>query len=120
MPYGARCPTEDEEQSTVVEWCRWIALVHPRTHGHVWPVVASMNAGKRTYTTAAWCQRQGMQKGFPDLFWPVPMRGKHGLFIEVKRRKGGKLSAEQHWWALRCGRGGTRVSAGEARTPPST
>lgn len=47
-------------------------------------------------------KKAGAIKGWPDLFLPVPKyyeKGSHpicyGLFIELKRRKGGKVSAEQ-------------------------
>lgn len=40
----------------------------------------------------------GVRKGVPDLFLPIPMNGRHGLFVEMKREKGGSLSREQRMW----------------------
>ena len=37
-------------------------------------------------------------KGVPDLFLAVARGQYHGLFIELKRRKGGKVSLEQTQW----------------------
>ena len=36
----------------------------------------------------------GYKRGWPDLFFPEPRGGFHGLFIELKI-KGGKVSPEQ-------------------------
>ena len=50
-------------------------------------------------------KRQGMPKGFPDINLPIavhvagfPHRYYHGLYIELKRLKGGFVSKEQKWW----------------------
>jgi len=43
-------------------------------------------------------RQMGCKKGVPDLFYPVPIGGYHGLFIEMKKRKGGRLSEEQKKW----------------------
>lgn len=40
----------------------------------------------------------GVRSGVPDMFLPVPMGGSHGLFIELKRAEGGRLSEAQRKW----------------------
>ena len=42
-------------------------------------------------------RQMGVRSGVPDLFYPVPMKGYHGLFIEMKT-KTGRLSAVQKRW----------------------
>lgn len=43
-------------------------------------------------------KRQGMPKGFPDISLPVYCYPWNGLYIELKREKGGVVSPEQKWW----------------------
>ena len=43
-------------------------------------------------------KRQGMPKGFPDINLPIVCYPWHGLYIELKRVKGGVISPEQKWW----------------------
>lgn len=41
---------------------------------------------------------QGMRPGVPDIFLAAPIGTRHGLFIEMKRRKGGVVSEDQSKW----------------------
>ncbi len=41
---------------------------------------------------------EGMRSGVPDLFLPVARKGYHGMFIELKRRRGGVVSKDQQQW----------------------
>jgi hypothetical protein len=43
-------------------------------------------------------KRMGVSPGIPDLCIPIPSGGYHGLYIELKREKGGKVSANQSDW----------------------
>ena len=43
-------------------------------------------------------QIEGYQKGIPDMMLAVARGEYHGLFVELKRRKGGKVSPEQYTW----------------------
>jgi len=88
------CPTEEQEQVYVIQWCELMRPELPELEllFHI------PNGGLRSKTEAVRFKRIGVKPGVPDLFLPVA-RGKfHGLFIEMKRKKGGRLSAEQSGW----------------------
>ncbi len=76
--------TEDWEQRQLVQWCRkhsWGQLlfhIPNENHHHDSDI--------------------GVRAGVPDLMLPVPMNGKHGLFIEMKRADSGRLSESQRKW----------------------
>jgi hypothetical protein len=83
-------PTEHLEQVTLITWYR-------RTYKNEL-LIAIPNGGKRHIKTALAMKQEGTSKGFPDLFLPVPNNKHHGLFIEMKRQKGGTVSKEQKAW----------------------
>lgn len=83
-----RAPTEAQEQEAVVEFCDWAGV----------PVFHIPNGGYRHKHTAYQMKRQGVKAGVPDLFVPVASDGCHGLFVEMKRAKGGTVSADQEKW----------------------
>ena len=80
-----RIPTEHEEQRELVRWFR-----------QTWPgvrIFAIPNGGARSPATAGRLKAEGVSSGVPDLFVPA-----WGLWIEMKRAKGGSLSPEQKDW----------------------
>ena len=84
-------PTEAQEQTAVFNWAavmerRWpeLRLIH-----HI------PNGGSRNAREAHNLRMQGVKPGIPDIFLPVARGGWHGLYIEMKRRNGGRLSDEQ-------------------------
>lgn len=93
-------PTETGEQEAVVQFCELMRL----------PVVHIPNEGKRSAAYAAQMKRMGLAKGFPDLFIPVARSGFHGLFIELKRDRGSKPTAEQKAWIEYLNRAGYRAA----------
>ena len=84
-------PTEAQEQTAVFNW----AAVMVRR----WPELRLLhhipNGGSRNAREAHNLRMQGVKAGIPDIFLPVARGGWHGLYIEMKRRKGGRLSDEQ-------------------------
>jgi hypothetical protein len=53
------------------------------------------NGGKREAREAAKLKNEGVLAGVPDLMVALPKAPHHGLFIEMKRSDGGKVSGEQ-------------------------
>ena len=80
-----RIPTEHEEQREVVRWFR-------QTYKGV-RIFAIPNGGARSPATAGRLKAEGVSSGVPDLFIPA-----WGIWVEMKRSKGGSVSAEQKDW----------------------
>ena len=78
-------PTEDHEQMMFVQWFR-------RTYPEI-RIYATPNGGHRHPAVAAKMKATGVSPGVPDLFIPD-----WRLWVEMKRVKGGSLSAEQKDW----------------------
>ena len=75
-------PSEHDEQAGFVQWFR-----------AKWPrvlVFAIPNGGKRSIVTAKRLRREGVTPGVPDLYIPA-----WGIWIEMKRQKGGRTSPDQ-------------------------
>lgn len=75
-------PSEHDEQTGFVQWFR-----------AKWPrvlIFAIPNGGKRDIKTAKKLQREGVIPGIPDLHIPA-----WGIWVEMKRQKGGRTSPDQ-------------------------
>ena len=91
---AAPTPTEHEEQRALFAWQQWAEHQYPGLElMHAIP-----NGGKRDLVTAARLKAEGVKSGVPDIFLPVPKGGKAGMYIELKRRNGGRASPEQLYW----------------------
>lgn len=87
-------PTEEEEQITLIEWAAMMSGRHPELK----TLIHIPNGGSRNKAEAAKLKAMGVRAGVSDLFLPVARGRYHGLWIEMKRRKGGKMSDEQTAW----------------------
>lgn len=84
-------PLEEVEQRMLAQWLDMMRLQ--------WLHVP--NGGKRPLLTAVQLKRAGVKVGAPDclLFDPPPNApGCVGTALELKREKGGTVSAAQHGW----------------------
>lgn len=111
--------SEHSEQVEVFRWANEIAYAgfnlvlsnaekpYDKTKLEPVPVLHLMHAipnggarGNDTQTNkirGAMLKAEGVKKGVPDIFLPVPLNGYHGLYIEMKvaDRKKGRPSKEQ-------------------------
>ena len=88
--------TEHDEQAAFMQWLK---LQHPRVEAMTFAVPnGSVIGGKNKYALIKKLKKEGMKNGVPDLFCLYPHGGKHGLVIEMKAIKGGRISDEQLGW----------------------
>lgn len=84
--------SEHIEQCNLIHW--W-AVTHKMYQLPEVALFAIPNGGARHIAVANKLKAEGVRAGVPDLFLAAP-RGQHaGLFIELKKTKGGAVSAAQ-------------------------
>jgi hypothetical protein len=91
-PKKPRIPSEHEDQVALIQW---FDLQYPALRGRL---AACPNGGQRNAIVAAKLKAEGVRAGYPDLNLLTPRHGFAGLFIELKREKGGSLQREQADW----------------------
>lgn len=84
-------PTEAQEQTTLFQWAALMARKWPELR----LLYAIPNGGSRNPIEARHLKDQGVKPGVPDVCLPCSRGNWHGLYIEMKRRKGGRVSEEQ-------------------------
>lgn len=105
--YDPVCRDEHTEQVHVIKWARF--MQETRGYTALRLLFAVPNGGHRNRVTAAKMQGEGVKSGVPDLFLPAPRAPWHGLFIEMKIRKGGTVSPNQRLWLEELRRAGYAV-----------
>lgn len=78
------------EHSLQVGCITWLKLQYPNVV--VW---ATPNGAFCGVKQARKLKAEGMVSGVPDLFIPMARKGYHGLFVEMKNGKKGRVSEEQ-------------------------
>ena len=90
-------PLEAQEQQALFTWAELQSCKYPD--------LAMMyhipNGGRRDAKEAAMLKAEGVKAGVPDICLPVARGGYHGLYIELKRRSGGRTSAAQEAYISR-------------------
>ena len=93
------CPTEWEEQCAVVAWAN--LMVETGQEPRLEFLVGSASGARLTIGNLMKLKRAGViKKAWPDIFLSVPSfihepHDYYGLYIELKRLKGGIVSVEQ-------------------------
>ena len=85
---------EGQEQQALFEWAELLSGQHPELNlmYHI------PNGGKRSKTEAKRFKAMGVKPGVPDIFLPAARGSYHGLYIELKRRQGGREETVQKEW----------------------
>lgn len=86
--------SEAEEQRILFQWIEYSKGTHPELKYcyHI------PNGGSRNRIEAHNLKLEGVKAGVPDICLPVPCGDYHGLYIELKRTKGGVVSDAQKEW----------------------
>jgi len=97
-----RLSSESGEQAALFAWARLAQGRYPELR----LLNASLSGVRLFPGQARKAKTLGMVRGFPDVFLPVRKAGYGGLFIELKRPRGGKLTPEQRAWLAELGEQG--------------
>jgi hypothetical protein len=89
--------TEHQEQRQLFTWEAMNRYKYPQLAN----MFAIPNGGWRHKIVAAKLKAEGVKPGVCDVFLAWPSKGYNGLFIEMKRLVGGRLSDEQKAWSER-------------------
>ena len=81
--------TESQEQIQLIQWCRTDPRLQYLFH------IPNESVGGRGWLVRN--RQMGVKSGVPDLFYPVPLGGYHGLFIEMKANKGRPSAVQKRW-----------------------
>lgn len=97
--------TEHQEQVSVIQWADALAAEVPELS----MLHAIPNGGARHQAIGGKLKAEGVRRGVPDLCLPVPTSDWSGLYIEMKRRQGGRVRKTQRWWIEQLREQGYRV-----------
>lgn len=85
--------TEAQEQKALITWSKYKRLDSGESLNDY--LIAIPNGGSRNPIEAKNLKLQGVKAGIPDLFLTLPKNSFGGLWIELKRKKGGVISELQ-------------------------
>jgi len=90
-----------KEHDVQVQLFDWMAY-HPKLKNAF--AIPNANAAisrlpqRQQFALNRYMKSEGRRAGVPDIMIPCPAGAYHGIFVELKREKGGVLSKEQKEW----------------------
>ena len=99
-------PLEKDEQMLLFEWAEYATITHPELA----LMYAIPNGEYRPMKTAHNLHLQGVKAGVPDICLPVPRGGYGALYVELKRKRGGRVSEDQKAWVAALNRVGNKAA----------
>lgn len=84
--------TESFEQRQLIQWCR------TQPWGQYLFHIPNESIGGQGWIVRN--RQMGCRKGVPDLMLPIPMKGFHGLFIEMKTQTGRQSEDQKRWQSV--------------------
>jgi len=85
--------SEHHQQVALISWARSMAGQIPELK----MLYANPLGGKRAIKTGKMLKAEGVRAGIPDLTLPVPSRGFHGMFIEMKYGRNTVTALQERW-----------------------
>lgn len=83
---------EHNEQVALMHWWSYAS----KSHGIPEQLLFAIpNGGQRNLIVATKLKAEGVRAGIPDLFLAVPRGRFHGMFVEMKKTKGGRVPKNQ-------------------------
>lgn len=109
--------SEEDEQRALVAWADSVLVVDWNDTSRTFAIgdylLAVPNGGARHRAEGGKLKAQGVRAGVPDLFLAVPRAGSCGLWIELKRQRGGKTTPAQEQWIDRLTDAGYTVAVAQ-------
>lgn len=87
--HGRYTTSEHDLQKSCVQWFRYTYPKYAKL------LMAIPNGARRTKFERTQALEEGLVAGLPDLFLAVPNKKMHGLWIEMKNGKAGRVSDKQ-------------------------
>lgn len=86
--------TEHQAQCTLFAWADLMKSRYPE----LGLMYANPNGGYRPKKTGADLKKSGTKSGIPDVTLPVPRRGFHGMYLELKVGRNRPSETQEAWF----------------------
>jgi hypothetical protein len=97
--------SEHDEQVTIFRW----ASIAQHQYPGLELLFAIPNGGHRYKAVAGKLKAEGVKSGVPDMCLPIAKKGYNALYIELKKKTGGRVTGHQRWWLSALERAGSKA-----------